>query len=165
MPSTFGSRHPRRRVLDSGHSMNPGWIGEGWSGDQNLTNWYIVGVKNSCTSELHSLNLTSTERPPILLPGGENGARGEGQRRLNATQRRYRATNGDSTTGRRSQPLHRAGRPTSRLSRTTTGSPAAVTTPTMSLLSAGRCRADGGPRQPLRRRSCGPRRQRPPASV
>jgi len=45
---TIKSRHPRRRVLDPGYSMNPGWIKGRWSGDQNPTDWYVVSKQNLC---------------------------------------------------------------------------------------------------------------------
>lgn len=48
MQRTIGSRHPRRRVLDPGQSMNPGWIKGRWSGDQNPTDRYVIGKQNVC---------------------------------------------------------------------------------------------------------------------
>jgi hypothetical protein len=49
--------------------MNPRWVGGGWSEDQNLIDHYAVSVKNTCDSELQSLDLTDAGHL-ILLPGG-----------------------------------------------------------------------------------------------
>ena len=65
VPFTVGGRHPRRRVLDPGHSMNLGWVRERWCGDQNPIGWYTIGIKNVCDSGVLSGDLTSTEDLPF----------------------------------------------------------------------------------------------------
>ncbi|MFU1783191.1 hypothetical protein ACM16X_17625 [Haloarcula japonica] len=58
VPSTPESRHPRRRVLDPGQSMNPEWSRRRWSGDQNPTNQYTIGIKKTCDSSIKYSYLT-----------------------------------------------------------------------------------------------------------
>jgi len=62
---TFGSRHPRRQVLDPGQSMNPGWIKGRWCEDKNLINRYKASNKNDCDSGVPSVDLTSTVGRPF----------------------------------------------------------------------------------------------------
>lgn len=61
---TIGSRHPQRQVLAPGQSMN--WMGSigRWSGDQNPTDRYSLGIKNVCDSGIQYPDLTTTAGPP-----------------------------------------------------------------------------------------------------
>ena len=54
---TIESRHPRRRVPVPDQSMNRMGFKGRWSEDQNLTDWYTVGIKNSC--DFHSQSVDS----------------------------------------------------------------------------------------------------------
>jgi hypothetical protein len=60
---TIGSRHPRRQVPASGKPMI--WVGSigRWSGDQNPTDRYLLGIKNVCDLGIQSPDLTTPERP------------------------------------------------------------------------------------------------------
>ncbi|SDX39975.1 hypothetical protein SAMN05443574_1475 [Haloarcula vallismortis] len=60
---TIGSRHPRRRVLDPGQSMNLGGFKREWSGDQNPTERYVVGNKNSCDIVSQFIDLPPSRDP------------------------------------------------------------------------------------------------------
>lgn len=60
---TIGSRHPRRQVPASGKSMSLGGSIGRWSGDQNPTDWYPLGIKNVCDSGIQYPGLTTTAGP------------------------------------------------------------------------------------------------------
>jgi hypothetical protein len=55
MPRTTHSRRCRRQVLHPTHSIGLLAIRGTWSGEQNLTTWYTVSIKNSCDSRLLSV--------------------------------------------------------------------------------------------------------------
>jgi len=60
MPRTTHSRRYRRQVLHPTHSIGQLAIRGTWSGGQNLTDWYTVGIKNSCDSRLLSVGSVTT---------------------------------------------------------------------------------------------------------
>lgn len=60
---TIRSRHPRRRVLDPGQSMNLGGFKREWSGDQNPTERYVVGKQNICDTVPPSIDLRPSGYP------------------------------------------------------------------------------------------------------